>query len=170
MWRGGLSVQSLPDFTDTFQAFLRAPPTAVPPHIPPSPVKPHISSLFFCVTQTFLQPPFVLLLQPSLCIQQRSERKQRGGLKGFKNLHVQQKSFPILYFFTIYPQCTKAENLLHDCFRSQPSTTLIPQQLIGRNLSKEWWASHNSAKKRQEDGSGTETGWAWQQFNRFCGG
>lgn len=28
---GGLSVQSLPDLSDTFQAFLRAPPTAVPP-------------------------------------------------------------------------------------------------------------------------------------------
>lgn len=31
--------------------------------IPPSPVKPHISSLFFCVTQAFLlTPPFLLLL------------------------------------------------------------------------------------------------------------
>lgn len=59
--------------------------------IPPSHVKPHISSLFLCVTQAFLQPPFLLLLQPSLCIEQR---KQRGGLKSFKTCALRRNPSP----------------------------------------------------------------------------
>lgn len=61
MWCGGLSVQCLPDLSDTFQAFLRVPPTAVPLSSHP-PLSHPTSSLFFCVTQAFLQPPFLLLV------------------------------------------------------------------------------------------------------------
>lgn len=82
--------------------------------LPPSPVKPHMSSLFFCVTQTFLQPPFHLLLPsfpPPSAFSKRSKRNKDEVLKALRNLGIKKKSSPILCFLFLLHKGWKCTQL-----------------------------------------------------------
>lgn len=97
----GLTVQRL---TDTFQTFLRVPPSGVPLSSHPSSSHP-TSSHFFSVTQAFLQPTFLLLLPlPLHSAKTEKETKTNHSIFSiFTSTRVKMTSTPYLSAFNCQP-------------------------------------------------------------------
>lgn len=104
IWCAGLSVQCVPDLSDTFQAFLRVSPT---PTV--SPVTPHSIPLFQCESNILATPPFLPPSPPPPFAFSKDAKENKDEAEEPLKTAPLGRNPSSLELLSIYVHCEKSE-------------------------------------------------------------